>query len=144
MKVREHHSAGIIVYRLDKEGKRKYLLLHYPSGHWDYAKGHLEEGESVKEAAVRELEEETAIDDIDIQDGFMVPMYYEYKGHGFLHKKTVDYFLGKTLFEEDEIVISHEHQGWGWYYYDQAIEQLTFDNAKDVLVAGEAFLRALD
>lgn len=144
MNVKEHHSAGVLVYRLDKEGERKYLLLHYPSGHWDYAKGHLEDGESAKEAAIRELVEETAIDDIEIQDGFMVPMYYEYQGHGLLHKKTVDYFLGETNLEEDQIEISHEHQGWGWYDYNEALDKLTFENAKDILVAGESFLRALE
>ena len=141
MNVKDHHSAGVVVFRESKDGKRKYLLLHYPSGHWDYAKGHLEDGETPKEAAIRELEEETGIDDVHVYDGLMVPMYYEYKGHGFLHKKTVDYFLGKTEMPESKIKISHEHQGFGWYSYEDALKKLTFDNARDVLTAAEAFAR---
>lgn len=139
MKVKEHHSAGIVVFKNTEKG-RKYLLLHYPGGHWDYAKGHLEEGENILEAAVRELEEETGINDIEVKDGIMIPMYYEYTGHGFLHKKTVDYLIGETNFDENKVVISHEHQGYGWYYYEEAMKVLTFDNAKDVLVATESFL----
>jgi 8-oxo-dGTP pyrophosphatase MutT (NUDIX family) len=142
MKVKEHHSAGVVVFRNDENGNRKYLLLHYPSGHWDYAKGHLEEGENSRQAAIRELVEETAIDDVELLEGFMVPMYYEYKGHGLLHKKTVDYFAGKTNLTEDVVKISHEHQGHGWFTYEKAVETLTFENAKDILIAVEAFVRA--
>jgi 8-oxo-dGTP pyrophosphatase MutT (NUDIX family) len=141
MKVKKHHSAGVVVFKEIPNGKRKYLILHYPSGHWDYAKGHLEEGETSKEAAIRELEEETAINDVHIYDGLLVPMYYEYTGHGFLHKKTVDYYAGETKFEENQVKISHEHQGFGWYTYREALDRLTFDNAKDILTAVEAFMR---
>lgn len=140
MKVKEHHSAGIVVYRLDESGVRKYLLLHYPSGHWDYAKGHLDEGEDIQQAAVRELVEETGISDVILKQGLILPMYYEYKGAGFLHKKKVDYLIGQTHCEEGSVVISHEHQGFGWYKYEEAMKQLTFDNARDVLLAAESFL----
>lgn len=142
MKVKEHHSAGVVVFKHDENGERKYLLLHYPSGHWDYPKGHLEKGETAKEAAIRELVEETAIEDIDLLNGFMVPMYYEYTGHGMKHKKTVDYFAGETKQDESSVKISHEHQGHGWFAYDKAVETLTFDNAKDILIAVEALVRA--
>ena len=140
MKVKEHHSAGVVVYRLDENNDRKYLLLQYPAGHWDYAKGHLDEGEDIMQAAVRELVEETGIDDVVIHKGIIVPMSYEYNGHGFLHKKRVDYFIGKTKCEEEDVVISHEHKDFGWYKYDEAMKILTFDNARDVLLAAESFL----
>ena len=31
--------------------RREYLVLHYEAGHWDFPKGHLEEGESEEDAA---------------------------------------------------------------------------------------------
>ena len=39
-------SAGIVLFR--KEGIKKIIsvLLHYPSGHWDFIKGKMEKGET--------------------------------------------------------------------------------------------------
>ena len=54
----DEKSCGIVLFR-EEEGTRQFLLLHYPSGHWDLAKGHVEEGETEHETATRELLEET-------------------------------------------------------------------------------------
>ena len=62
---RSERSAGFIVYRLDDDGSRKYLLLDY-GRHWDFPKGHLEKGEDDLAAAMRELTEETGIGDIQV------------------------------------------------------------------------------
>ena len=47
-------SSGILIFNKTNE---KYLILHYTSGHYDFAKGHIEGEETEKEAALRELEE---------------------------------------------------------------------------------------
>ena len=53
-------SAGAVVYFKNKD-TIEYLLLHYKSGHWDFPKGHIEEGEEHKDTVEREIEEETSI-----------------------------------------------------------------------------------
>ena len=40
----EEISAGIVLFRRENE-KIFFLLLHYPSGHWDFVKGKMENGE---------------------------------------------------------------------------------------------------
>ena len=51
-------SCGVVLINLGS-----ILLLEYPQGHWDFPKGHLEEGDESRQAAARrELEEETGID----------------------------------------------------------------------------------
>ena len=62
-------SAGALIYRI-QNNIPYYLLLHYHSGHWEFAKGHIEEGENPEEAAKREVEEETGIKDLKILGGF--------------------------------------------------------------------------
>ena len=59
--IKTEFSAGVILYRQLKDS-REYLLLHYPGGHFDFPKGHLEQDETEREAAYRELKEETGID----------------------------------------------------------------------------------
>lgn len=128
-------SGGILVYR--DENPRKYLLLHYPAGHWDYPKGHVEESETEKEAAIRELEEETGIseDEIELEEDFRETIDYLYRKRGELSHKRVIFFMGKT--EKEEITISIEHQGYTWLPYEEAKEKLTFRNAKKLLEKAE-------
>ena len=130
-------SAGIIVYRM-KNNLREYLLLQYLHGHWDLPKGKIEKAESKREAALRELKEETNIS-AQIQDGFEEQLSYFFKQNGELIKKTVYFFVG--LAEGDTITLSNEHIGYEWLPYEKAIERLSFDNAKEVVARAEKFLR---
>ncbi|MFP3871516.1 MAG: NUDIX domain-containing protein [Candidatus Natronoplasma sp.] len=135
-------SAGILVYR-DKS-PRKYLLLHYPAGHWDFPKGHIEEGETTREAALRELEEETGItrDELELEDGFQDEIEYFYKKKGELSHKKVIYLLGET--EKEDVELSIEHQGSTWLPYDEAKEKVTFRNAKALLKKAQTHLKKED
>src|SRR5205085_12501327 len=73
-KVRREFSAGFVLYRSAADGPR-FLLLDYGK-HWDYPKGHLEEGETAWQAAVRELREETGIRQVDRVGRFQRDMHY--------------------------------------------------------------------
>jgi len=136
--MRHEFSAGIVVYR-EHEGQRLYLLLHYASGHWDFAKGKIEKGETKQEAALRELKEEANIS-AKILPGFEFSFDYWFRGYETreLINKTVYFFVGPT--QETDITLSKEHQGFAWLPYDTALEQLTYDNAKELLADAEAFL----
>ncbi len=130
-------SAGIITFYI-KNNVLHFLLLHYPHGHWDLPKGKIEKGETKKDAALRELKEETGLS-AQLIDGFEECLEYFFKQDGSLIKKTVCFFVGVA--SSDGITLSHEHIGFEWLPYDQAIERLTFDSAQKVLEQANAFLR---
>lgn len=133
----DEKSCGIVLFRLEG-GVRQYLLLHYPSGHWDLAKGHVEADEEEMETALRELEEETGITNVDFVEGFRYPVSYSYMRGGRLSHKQVIFYLAET--DQDAVEISHEHQGHQWLPYEQAHAKLTFKNAKDLLESAKKFL----
>ena len=135
---RREFSAGFILYR-DTPGGPAFLLLDYGK-HWDYAKGHLEEGETAWQAAVRELREETGIRQVDRVTRFQRDMHYVFYSprKGRIHK-TVTYFLGRTRTEE--VKISDEHTGHAWMTYDDAMERLTYENARELLRAAHDALQ---
>ncbi len=56
--MKKERSAGIVLF-LEKSEEILFLLLHYPTGHWDFVKGKIESGETEIETAVREAKEET-------------------------------------------------------------------------------------
>ena len=111
----EETSAGIVLFRKE-ESKKLFLLLHYPSGHWDFVKGKMEIGESTHQTAIREAEEETSITDITFIEKFEEWIEYEFKHKGELVQKKVVFFLAET--KTEEVIISHEHTGYTWMDYD--------------------------
>jgi bis(5'-nucleosidyl)-tetraphosphatase len=133
----EETSAGIVLFR--KEGPKKlFLLLHYPSGHWDFVKGKMEKGETTHETAIRETGEETGITDIVFVENFEEWIEYNFKYQGELVQKKVVFFLAETKMKE--VKISHEHSGYTWIDYNTAMEKTTFDNAKTVLTKAKKLL----
>lgn len=90
------------------------------------------------QAAIRELEEETGIKEIKIIDGFEHKLEYFFRRKGKTVHKTVTFYLGEV--PDNKITISFEHQGFLWLDYDQAIRQITFENARLILKNAEQFL----
>ncbi len=131
-------SAGIIAYRA--ESPRKYLLLLYPAGHWDFPKGHIEQGENERDTALRELREETGIasDELELKDGFKEEIEYFFKKRNELSHKKVIYLLGET--EKKDVSISNEHRGFIWLPFEEAKEKVTFRNAKNLLEKAKDYL----
>ena len=137
----DEKSCGVVLFRKKEpnDPTREYLILHYPSGHFDLAKGHVEDfDESEYETAARELEEETGITNIEFSPDFREEIHYRYRKKGQPSLKQVVFFLAET--EEKEVTISHEHQGFVWLEFAAAKEKLTFDNAKNLVVKAEQHL----
>ena len=133
----EETSAGIVLFRREND-KILFLLLHYPSGHWDFVKGKMENGETPHETAIRETKEETGITDVTFFDNFEEWIQYNFQFEGELVNKKVVFFLAET--KSKDVEISHEHLGYTWMDYLTAMEKTTFDNAKTVLSKSYALL----
>ena len=133
----EETSAGIVLIRKEN-GKNLFLLLHYPSGHWDFVKGKMEKDETTHETVIRETKEETGITDITFFENFEEWIEYNFQYQGELVHKKVVFFLGET--KTKDVVISHEHLDFTWMDYNTAMEKTTFRNAKTVLTRAQALL----
>jgi len=133
----EETSAGMVLFRKE-DSKILFLLLHYPSGHWDFIKGKMEDGESTHETAIREAKEETGIIDITFLENFEEWINYDFQYQGELVHKKVVFFLAET--KTKEVMISHEHLDFTWMDYNTSMEKTTFDNAKTVLTRAQMLL----
>jgi 8-oxo-dGTP pyrophosphatase MutT (NUDIX family) len=133
----DERSAGAVIFISNDEPE--YLLLHYTASHWDFPKGNIEAGETEKEAAVREIREETGITDVEFVEGFRQTISYRYRKARRLVDKEVVLFLART--KTRDVTISHEHIGFAWKNYDEAMKQLTYRNAKGLLKAAKQFMK---
>ena len=146
-------SAGAIIYRKE-DNIIYYLLLHYPAinrkgGHWEFAKGHIEEGESEEKTVKREIAEETGIKDIEIIPGFKKYLKYFFRQtyglEGEARKKApwifklVAFYVAET--STKEVKISPEHIGFAWLPFDEAFKKITYKNSKELLKEVNEFIQ---
>ena len=128
----EERSAGVILF--NKTGGIQFLVLKYPSGHWDFVKGNIEEGEEEEETVKRELFEETGINNLEIHQGFNEKAEYNYyKKNNKVHK-IVSYYLAET--NQKQVKLSFEHLDHKWSNYEDSMKLITFENSREVLKKG--------
>ena len=132
-------SAGIILYN-DVHDEKKFLVLKYPGGHWDFVKGKMENSEEPKQTAIRETKEETGIIDVEFIDGFNEEISYTFYVKNEEIDKKVIFYLGKT--KSTEIVLSHEHLDFAWLNLKDAMDRITYENAKIVLTKANNLLQS--
>jgi len=85
-------AAGGVVFNDKNE-----VLMIYRLGYWDLPKGKIDDGESPEQAAVREVEEETGIENI-VLGPLLTKTYHTYKnGKGKRILKRTYWFRMKTV-----------------------------------------------
>jgi 8-oxo-dGTP pyrophosphatase MutT (NUDIX family) len=129
-------SAGAVIFKRNE--RIKFLLLHYEAGHWDFVKGNVEKGEDMRETVLREIKEETGIDDISFMEGFERKISYFYKRERKTIYKEVTFYLAET--KTEDVTLSYEHIGYDWLEFEEALERLTYKNAKETLKEAWKFL----
>ena len=130
MRPKEERSAGVVIFR-EEDNRLVFLLLHYPSGHWDFVKGRFEKDEEPHQTAIRETKEETGITDLHFVEGLEEKIEYDFQFEGQLIHKKVVFFLAKTSTEN--VIVSDEHLNYVWLDYENAMKKITYQNAKNVL-----------
>ncbi len=130
-------SCGFVLVNYDS-----VLLLQYPQGHWSFPKGHVEEGETDHHiTATRELAEETGIVDISIHEDWSTRTEYTFRRKGSVVPKQVYWYIAET--SELDVTLSHEHTNYLWLDFDEAEEQLTFKQEKDILRSAREHIRSV-
>ena len=86
-------AAGGVV--TNKKGK---VLFIYRNDKWDLPKGKLDNGETLKECALREVEEETGVKKLKIKN-FLETTYHILKRNGAYKLKEVHWFAMKTSYD---------------------------------------------
>ena len=120
---RTHLSAGVAVLRNTPAGQRFLLLRAYR--YWDFPKGAVEPGETPLQAAIREVREETGLNDLEF---FRGESYSETAPYN--RGKVARYYLART--REERVTLSanpitgiREHMEYRWLAYPQALELAT-------------------
>ncbi len=128
--MKQDFSAGGIVFN----NKGQVLLVgnYKPEkdvNYWGFPKGHPEGKESLKEAALREVEEETGVKAEITRKVDDLKYFFYWEGEKTF--KTVTFYLmkylsGEVKYEESEL------SGAGWFSPDEVLEKITFKTEKEL------------
>lgn len=136
----KEQSAGTVLF-VEESNQNLFLLLHYPTGHWDFVKGKIENNESHEQTVIRETKEETGITNIEFIKGFKEKIEYSFKFNGDIVQKEVIFFLAKT--NTKQVELSYEHLDYVWLDFNNALNKITYENAKNILRKAKNYLEKL-
>lgn len=127
----EVSAGGIVFKRIGKDILIGFILDPYNK--WIFAKGHIEEGEEIREAALRETREEMGVKRLRIRAALgTIAFWFQFRKQK-IHK-TVHYFLMEV--PGDEVGIpqkSEKIQAIRWVPLLDAREVLSYKNTRKVL-----------
>lgn len=129
--MKQEHSAGAIIWRKNNEEIQYLLIQSQPykqfKSAWAFSKGHLEAGETERDAARREVFEEVGLKpefDFDFHES------YSYKVTSEI-EKTVTLFLAKYKADQKIKRQESEIRSTEWLNYRDAQDRIRKQNFKE-------------
>ncbi len=135
----DEKSCGTILFCGRGEGLQFLLIRNPADNRCGFPKGHVEDGESETETALRETWEETSIKP-KLIEGFRRTTLYPLKSG---RKKLVVYFLGCFENQTPKVNPSFEKHSFVLLPYEEARRALAFQNARELLDAAYSQLKLL-
>ena len=123
-------SCGVILYTVNENQKREYVLIMEPSGSYGFPKGHRRKGETELDCALRECMEETGIAPEIIPNLKRTVKYFVHN----TNLKQVIYFVGKYDYNTELNPQDSNIQSCKKYDIDTALSLIKFQQIKDILV----------
>jgi 8-oxo-dGTP pyrophosphatase MutT (NUDIX family) len=135
-------SAGGIVFRQPHGEVARYLLIRDSYKNWGFPKGHLEGDESPAQAALRETAEETGLDRLVLHGPIrVIDWHFRFRGrhiHKYCHFFLFESPEGEVCPQVDEGITACQ-----WRPLGEALELLSYDNARGVLKRAGEMVRTL-
>jgi len=129
-------SCGAVIYRENNDKYEFLIISHNSDGHWGFPKGHVEQGETEEETAVREVYEETGLQ-VELIKGFRSRIEYSLSESVM---KEVIFFMSKAKSNEINIQLC-EIKDYKWASFEEANRLLEYITNKKTLKEACDFLK---
>lgn len=133
--VREPTAGGVIFRRNTSTNNIEILLIQDAKNRWTIPKGHIEEGESSKETAEREIREETGLQEMKVMN-WLNKISFRYRRASSLVLMTTDIFLVQALGDTNDLKPEDWMNGIKWFTTGEALEKIEYDDIGKAILIG--------
>lgn len=113
------------------EGKLRIALAQHRRADkpWVLPKGHVEEGESLEQAALREIYEEAGLANVQLLKHLGTIVRESVKRNGDVEEKTIHFYLAYALGQE-QAPSDERFVGVGWFLPEEALGLLPYESER--------------
>lgn len=130
--VREPTSGGI-VFRRGKDKVVEILLIQDAKDRWTIPKGHIEPGETAKQACEREVGEETGLQEMRVLN-WLGKIHFRYRRQQRLVLMTQQIYLVKALGDTDKLAKEDWMNGIGWFPATEALDMIEYEDISKIIL----------
>lgn len=133
--VREPTSGGMVFRRNKKTKQIEILLIQDAKNRWTIPKGHIEENESAKETAKREIREETGLSDMTVLN-WLGKINFRYRRANSLVLMTTEIFLVQAKGDTNNLKPEDWMNGIGWFSIGEALDKIEYEDIGKIILLG--------
>lgn len=133
--VREPTAGGIIFRRNGETKGIEILLIQDAKNRWTIPKGHIEEGESAKDTAEREIREETGLQNMKVLN-WLGKINFRYRRQQSLVLMTTEIFLVQAQGDTDKLKPEDWMNGIKWFAVNQALDKIEYEDIGKIILLG--------
>jgi len=133
--VREATAGGIVWRRNEKTNVIEILLIQDPKERWTIPKGHIEEGESARDTAEREIREETGLQKMKVMN-WLGKINFRYRRQNSLVLMTTHIYLVQAQGDTNKFKKEDFMNDIEWMSSDEALEQVEYDDIGKLILLG--------
>lgn len=131
--VREPTAGGIVFRGSSKTNDVEILLIQDAKNRWTIPKGHIEDGESAKECAEREIREETGLQEMKV-GSWLGKINFRYRRQQSLVLMTTEIFLVQAQGDTDKLNPEEWMNGIKWFPAAEALDKIEYEDIGKIIL----------
>ncbi len=132
--VREPTSGGMI-FRRNEKNEIEILLIQDAKNRWTIPKGHIEEGETARQTAEREIREETGLQEMKVLN-WLGKINFRYRRVSSLVLMTTEIFLVQAKGDTNNLKPEDWMNGIGWFKATEALDKVEYEDINKIFLLG--------
>lgn len=136
-------TAGGIVFRYGDNGDVQILLIQDARDRWTIPKGHIEEGETAQETALREIGEEAGLKDTEAIC-WLGKIHFRYRRLNTLVLMTTQIYLVRAKGDTNAIQKEEWMNGIRWFSFHDALDKIEYEDIGKLMLLAMKRIRHLN
>lgn len=127
----------------DDQKDIEILLIQDSKNRWTIPKGHIEQGETAKQTAIREIGEEAGLKQIEVLT-WLGKIHFKYRRADKLVLMTTQIYLVHALNDKEKPTKEKWMNGIKWFKFGEALDAIEYDDIEKLMLIAKKKIRSGD